>query len=325
MILPYALRLVCLTLAAFFLIHLALAMAVSCVSPWAVRMAERINPRLAARGLLALRFFPLGFSVLVVAGLCVPSYLWLEPEATAEQVSLGCLAAALLGMAIWAISIWRGLRAATRSLRYIRHCQLVGRATRLAGEQSPVWVIEGAGHLLALAGVIRPRLVISQEVLNALSTEQLAAALRHEGSHRISRDNLKRLLILLAPGIFPFFGGFGSLEQGWARISEWAADDRAVAGSSCRSVWLATALVRVARLSAMPRPSPLMTSLLDNSQDLSARVDRLLRPALPHEQPGRGLGSVVASATLVLAASVAVMLQPAVLSGAHRLIEHLIH
>ena len=115
--------------------------------------------------------------------------------------------------------------------------------------------------------------------MNALPAEQLAAALRHEEAHRVSRDNLKRLLLLLTPGLLPGLHGFHAIERGWARFTEWAADDEAVAGDAHLSLYLAAALVRIARMGGAPAPSPLATSFLGDSRELSARVDRLLSPA----------------------------------------------
>jgi hypothetical protein len=324
MIFPYLARLLCLALASFFLIHLVLGLAVAVMSPTAVRLAEGMRPRLAASLLMALRMFPLGFAVLVVAGLCVPSYLWFEPEAAAEYVGWGCLAATLLGLVVWAISMVRGLRAVIRSRHYIRQCQRAGRMAHIPAECSPVLVVDDNGPLLALAGIWHPRLVISREVLGALSAGQLAAALCHERAHRISRDNLKRLLMLLAPDILPGWRGMAALEHGWARLTEWAADDRAVAEDSRSSFSLAEALVRVARMGAAPSPTPLMTSLLADSQDLAARVERLLNVSQAAKKP-EPWGGVLAYASFTMAAIVlTILLQPATLSTAHRLLEHLV-
>jgi len=326
MTLPYPLRLLCLCLATFFLVHLVLGLGTWLLSPAAVRMARRLRPGTAARLLLSLRLFPLAGSVFLVAGLCVPSYLWLEPRASAEEVGFTCLAAALMAGAIWAISIARALGAATRSLRCIRRSQRLGRAVQLPGELSPVWVMEGAPVSLVLAGILRPRVFISRAVVDALSAEQLAAALRHERAHRISRDNLKRLLLLLAPDLFPFSRRFATIERAWARFAEWAADDGAVAGDSLRSLSLAAALVRVARLGPAPQPSPLVACLVDAGADLSARVERLLRCVPPGEESARTLPVMAAGGMVAVAASaVAVMMHPVTLHTAHRLFEQLMH
>src|SRR5437763_4852832 len=90
-ILAYPLRLLCLCLAAFFLVHLAMGLVVLAITPAAVRRAQRMSPRLATRWLLTLRLVPLACSLFVVAAFCVPSYLWLEPQAAAEQAGLVCL------------------------------------------------------------------------------------------------------------------------------------------------------------------------------------------------------------------------------------------
>jgi beta-lactamase regulating signal transducer with metallopeptidase domain len=241
----------------------------------------------------------------LVAGICAPSYLWLEPEATAENIGFACLAAALLGGCICATGLARAARAAIRSSRYLRRCRCV---------------MESDAPVLMLAGVFRPRLVVSRGVRHALAPDQLAAALRHERAHRRSHDNLKRLLLLASPDVFPFLRGLRRLERGWARMAEWAADDRAVGGNPRRSLALAAALVRVARMGVFPPPAPLATSLMADGADLTARVDRLLHPQPPRKGPA------VLVPLLVLSAAMAAMaIQPATLYSVHGLLERLMH
>lgn len=322
MIPSYFVRLLCLALATFFLVHLALGLAVSTLAPVALRIAERLRPRLAARLMLALRLFPVTAALFVAAGLCVPSYLRFEPETSAERIGFACLVAAALGAAVWGMSIVRALQAAVRSLRYARLCRRIGHRTQLDGESSPVLIVERTTPCLALAGIVRPRLVVSKNILRALPADQLAAALRHERAHLVSRDNLKRLLMLLAPNVLPFVRAFGTMERGWARFTEWAADDSAVGGDSRRSLSLAAALVRVARMGSAGQPS-LASSLLADGEDLSARVDRLLQPVPCNVTRPRPFLAI--SASFALAASlVLVMLQPATLRGVHLLLERLV-
>src|ERR1017187_6145847 len=317
----YLFRLLCLSMASFFLVHLALGAALSLLAPAAIRLSERFRPQLAARLLLLLRLAPTGLSLLMVAGLLAPSYLWLEPRAATEPLGWGWLG----GAALWSCSIARALRAVGRSLRHIRHCQRAARKTSLRGEAAPVWLIDDPAPLVMLAGVLRSRLVISSKVVSALSADQLAAVLRHERAHSRSRDNFKRLLVLLAPGILPFFRGFSRLERDWATVTEWAADDFAVAGDCHRSLTLAAALVRVARLGAVPPPPVLVTSLMPNGMDLSARVDRLLHFVPSTAKPGRVAKYFSGGAALLLSVSViALMAQPVTLRAAHEFLETLI-
>jgi Zn-dependent protease with chaperone function len=324
MILPYLARLVCLCLAAFFLLHATSGLAVSALTPWAVRFANRMAPVRGARLLLALRLFPAAFALFVVAGLCTPSYLYLEPKGAPEEMGLACLAAALMGVALWGWSLARATRAVMRSQRHIRKCREQSREMRLPGERKAVWVIEGTAPCVMLAGVFRPRMVISRNVVSALPAEQLSAVVRHERAHGISRDNLKRLMILLAPGILPFGSGFRNLERAWAKMSEWAADDGAAGGKTQRSLSLAAALVRVARLGSGVS-APLATSLMAEGADLSERVDRLLRPACRTARRGHREPILTASAGLLLAgALIAVIAHPVTLHSAHECLEFLI-
>jgi Zn-dependent protease with chaperone function len=324
MTLPYLPRLLCISLSTFFLVHLALGMAVSLIARPAVRMGERIRPHLAARCLLALRLLPAAGAAFIVVVVCLPSYLWLEPDVPNERVGFGCLAVALLCIAMWGISLARGLGAAAGSRRFLRRCHRAGRPARLPRNTADAWIVDSAAPLLALGGIVRPRLIISRGVVSALSAEQLAAALRHERAHWTSRDNLKRLCILLTPGTLPFAGTNRTLERGWRKFTEWAADDRAVAGSGRRSCALAAALVRVARMTADAPQSGLALQLLGDTDQLSARVDRLLRPA-PRSNRRAGRRPILAlSAILLMAGSLAAILQPAALYSVHLALEHLV-
>jgi len=324
-ILPYLARLACLCLAAFFLFHGAAGLLVSALAPRAIRLANRAPPGPAARFLLVLRLFPAGFAFLLVAGLCAPSYLWLEPKAASEATGLVCLAAALAGLAVCAVPMARGTRAMARSWRSIRQCQKVSREMRLRGGREAAWVIDGAAPCVMLAGINRPRLVISRSVVAALPADQLSAVVRHERAHGRSRDNLKRLSMLLAPDLLPFVHGFRDLERAWARMAEWAADDWAAAGDARRSLALAAALVRVARLGSHPPAPALGTSLVADGSDLSARVDRLLRPPRPVSRRAPREPALAASAGLLLAGGLgAAIIHPAALHTAHEFLELLI-
>jgi Zn-dependent protease with chaperone function len=321
---PYMMRLWCLCLASFFLLNLALGLSVSLVTPWVIRAASRMEARLVARLLLSLRLLPVSLAALLVAGVCAPSYLWLEPTAGSEEVGWGGLLPALFGLAALGESLARAFLAYRRSNRYVRQSERRGRKALLRAARMPVWLVDGVVPLVALTGILRPRLMMSQQVMRALSQNQLAAVLRHEHAHRISRDNLKRLLILLSPGMLPFYRGLGALDRAWALAAEWAADARATEGNRRRALCLASALVRVARLD-VPQSSPLLgTLLLANGAELSSRVDRLLHP-VPRREETPASPILKAAASLTLAAGMAgVMLQPAMFHSVHELLEDLI-
>ena len=319
MTLSYLLRLVSLSLACFFLVNLVLGLITFLTASPAIRMAERMRPSRAAWFLLGLRLFPAAAAAFAVLGICIPSYLWLEPDAAGEQVGFACLAAAVLGAVVWAISLTRSVRAIAGSRQYVRHCLRVGIQTRRPG----VWVVEETRPFFALAGIFHPRIVVSSKIVNSLPARQLAAALRHERAHDVAHDNLKRLLVLLSPGILPFWNGFGAIERARSKFTEWAADDHAVAGNARHSLSLAAALVRVARMGSGPQPSVLFSSMLSDGEDLSERVNRLLHPAPPVEKPQRRMSLMVAVGATLVALAV-MILEPSTLASAHRALELLV-
>ena len=326
MSLPYTLRLLCLCGASFFMIHLALALAMRLSAGTAERFAERLKPSAGARLLFAVRMLPLTLTLFAILAFCIPSYLWLEPDATGEKVGFLCCFMAVLGAAIWTTSLVRVVHAVRGTTRYLHSCERHGKRINVPGETAPALLLKDASPVLAVAGVVNPRLVISRRVVRGLTREQIEAALSHERAHRTAGDNLKRFLILLAPDILPFLRGFKKLERSWAKVTEWAADDHATAGDSRRALSLADALVRVAKMGNKPQLSYLSSSLMADDHDLEERVDRLLRPQPAPEKPAKALIPFVsATAGLMLASLAVVAAWPASLSVVHRALEQLIH
>jgi hypothetical protein len=298
----YFARLSCLCLAAFFLVHLAVGLVIAAATPWLCRAASEMRARAAARFLLAMRWLPVMTGAFVVGAVCVPSYLWLEPDDAAEQLGAICFIAASLAAALWAISLVRGVRVLQRTRRILAEEGVESR------------------RFLAVAGVIRHRMMISPMIRRVLTADQLEAALRHERAHCDSHDNLLRFALALTPGLLPGVHGFSELERQWSRYAEYAADDAAVQGDPVRALALASALVAVARIGITT--APLASSLLDG-HDLEQRIDRLLHPAEPSCQ-SQPIAVTAAAALTVIASVAAVALRPTTLQSAHEALEHLI-
>ena len=326
MTLPYTMRLLCLCCASFFMLHLALALAARLSAGTAVRVAEHMKPSSAARFLFALRMSPLVLTLFAVLAFCIPSYLWLEPQIAGEKVGWLCAAMALLGVALWTSALTRVMGAVRGTTRYLHQCERHGRKISVPGEGSPALLLAGKNPVLAVAGVFRPRLLISRRVMRGLSPEQRQAALRHEQAHRSSGDNLKRFLLMLAPDAVPFLGTFGGLERAWAKFTEWAADDQATEGDPQRALSLASALVCVAKMGSRPHVGYLSCSLVGGSQDLSERVERLLRPQPKPGKPVKEVIALLTGASALIASAVAVVsLWPGSLSVVHQALEQLVH
>ena len=119
------------------MVHVALAMAARLGGGTAVRVAEHMKPRSAARLLFALRIAPLVLSLFAVLVFCVPSYLWLEPEVNGERVGLACMLIAAMGIAIWVPALVRVIGAIRGTAQYLHRCQRQGRRITVPGETSP--------------------------------------------------------------------------------------------------------------------------------------------------------------------------------------------
>ena len=325
MSLPYSLRLACLCLAAFFFVQLTIGVAVLMLSPAIIRRAKRLEAAQAAMLLFVARLVPALSGAAFVLLICLPSYLMFESEGATEQVGAWCVGGALICLLSWGYAIARTARAAACSVQYLHQCRRQALAPRKAGDPAALWVLNDCSPGLALLGIFQPRFVVSARLVQVLPAEEFSAALRHEQAHWSARDNLKRLLFLLTPCPLPF-SAFGRLEREWARFAEWAADDRAVEGDPRLSLFLAAALVRVARLGLKPTLSPLTSTLVGSRCDLAERVQRLLdvRPSPPRSAL-LPTGLITTGGVLLAITVLPIMTDTSTLNWFHLVLESLMH
>jgi hypothetical protein len=257
--------------------------------------------------------FPAGASVLFAWVIFLPTHLVLEPAEANETLGLLWYLLAACGTFLLG-------RSGTRALSLWS----AGRGLLSAGNRpvpgfAGVHEVEGIPGV-SLAGVFRPRIVIGREVARELSAAELEVAIAHELAHRDAYDNVARASMLCAPD---FFGGSRRarrLEMGWHEAAESLADTKAVRGDRVRALHLASALVKVARLSASAAPvrtQPAWSTLNDPSL-LERRVRRLVSGALtPASRHGYRATALIVAGGIVIAI-------PLIAGTLHRLTEYLV-
>ena len=222
------------------------------------------------------RMLPGLAATLFVAAIFLPSYWRYEPRQTAEGFDLTLTACAILGASLLGAGGIRGVSAWRRATVRTRAWLGTARPLSIAHTPIPAFEIEAEYPLMALVGVLRPRLLVTRGLMNALSDEELAACVAHEIGHSHAWDNFKRLAMRASPDALCGTPAAREIERRWVSASEHAADDVAGHHGAAARCALASALVKVARL--MP-PQPVATepfSTLIAGGEIASRVRRLL-------------------------------------------------
>ena len=235
----------------------------------------------------------------------------------------------LLASAWLARALWQAVRPAFLARRLPRVSVSGARQDRLGeaiariAPPAPVQVVEGPAGVAVTVGFLRPRILVSTDVLDALDAEQLAAVLAHEAAHVRGHDALRGLAIRFA-GALSAFGGFSCrTERAYELDREILCDDDAVA-RGVDPLALADALVRVARLRPSSLGQPAATGTHDVERAVRTRVHLLLGHAGPRvaDAPGR---TVAAATVVVLAASALPHAAFGLLVSVHCGVEALVH
>jgi Zn-dependent protease with chaperone function len=205
--------------------------------------------------LFGLRIFPFAGSMVVTLFFTFPSF-WLM-ERTSPDEDFETYVLALCALLMLSAGLFRVLRAQARTNRAIDRWS----KPHACSDAPP----------LILVGVLKPRVLISDEAVTMLSEGELEVAVRHELGHKRSWDNLRKVLVSLTP-----FPGARALENAWLEAAEIAADDAAVTNRH-EALDLAAALIKLSRSSKPLADSVLATALVSGSSSIGVRVERLLK------------------------------------------------
>jgi len=156
--------------------------------------------------------------------------------------------------------------------------------------------------LASLVGIVRPRLFVSDRLLEILTAEERQAVVDHEAGHLRSLDNLKRTAMRFAPDWLALTPVGRELERAWEMAAEEDADDHAAGPDRARSLDLAGALVKAVRMTPVPC---MPVSNFCEQATVSRRLTRLLTdsPAIPRRTKSvwpRVAGVLAASGTATL-------------------------
>jgi hypothetical protein len=261
---------------------------------------------------LGLRLLPAAASIGLVAAVFLPSYWKYEPRDYAEGFDVTLATAALVAVVVGVSAIARGAAAWVRASNRAQAWLQTARPLSLAGTSMRAFEIDADTPIVALVGVLRPRLFLTGSVVGALTGEELAASVAHELGHWRALDNLKRLAMRGAPDFLAMTSVASDLERRWASASEHVADRGAcesvsVADRGRARCALASAIVKVARMTPRMAPTAEPISTLVGGGDIASRVRSLLDDGTPAAARPRsrrrwiGIGLAVAALALVYA------------------------
>jgi beta-lactamase regulating signal transducer with metallopeptidase domain len=296
---------------------------------WRALQEGRLGAARRARAFLVLRMLPVSLSTAIALGLVLPAYLRFEPRHSDVESCGPILALLTAGAVAILVRSVLGLWVAIRATQAQASKWMTG-ATRIdLGHAIPSYRIRHSFPCVAVLGFLRPRLFVAAQVMEGLGASELAAVIDHEAGHLVARDNLKRLLVRACPDWLTLLGLGRRLEAEWVHASEAAADEYAVR-RACdpedRAMDLASALLKVARMTAPEARLLLPAGALHDGDSVAERVTRLARidtaPAAAMTAPEVAIGLLLAGVSV---AGLAVALDADALRSVHEISEALVH
>lgn len=238
---------------------------------------RRMRP--SAGEVLALRLAPAGGAALLALAVVMPAFMQFEPAHATEGGGPLLVVLAGLGLLTVAAGLRRAWRACVAARKLLKECDAAIDRSEVASQ--PIGILDMRDPLVALVGGWRPRIVASRCVLAACTAEELSQVIAHEMAHIAARDNLKLLLLVLAPDPLAWLPTGRSLAAHWRVLAEREADECAAGSDRRKRLALAAALIKVARLSTVASAQLPKLSMQVALDDVEGRVRRLMAASPP--------------------------------------------
>lgn len=279
---------ICLALAALLTVNATVSLLMTAAWRLVSRLTSDWSAATRARLIFILQTFPATLALLVVAVFLIPSYLVFEPRQAGETVSVKLGLLVLFSVIGILLALWRGIAAwlATRSL--VNNWQSHSETVLLENLPIPAYRINHQFPVVAVVGVVCPRLFIANQIFDSLNEGELAAVIAHEAAHVAAKDNLKHWLMRICRDALVIVPSNRLLDKEWAEAIELAADEEAANRIQRETALdLAQALIKIARLvpkgvkPTMPAGAFLIDSEAASGDALTRRITRLME--LPGE------------------------------------------
>jgi beta-lactamase regulating signal transducer with metallopeptidase domain len=271
---------------------------------------------LGSRALFWLRMLPSLGSASLVLGLVLPSYRLLEPRATEERAGPAIIFLGVLACGLVAAGMRRVIVSWLDTRRLERRWRAVAAGSAHLGIPVPAYRVPSDMPLASLVGIVRPRLFVSDRLLEVLTAEERQAVMDHEAGHLRSLDNLKRTAMKLAPDWLALSPVGRELETAWESAAEEDADDHAAGPDRARSLDLAGALVKAVRM--VPVTCMPVSNFCEQST-VSRRLARLLTDV--PEGPRRARAMLPRVAGVLAALGIAALLSGPASRAAYHMTE----
>lgn len=282
----YALLGICLALATFLTFNALASGLATTIWRFAPRFTKNWKAATRARIIFVLRTFPAATALLLVSVFLIPSYLAFEPRQTVETVSVKLGILTLFSAIGIILAFWRGIATWRTTGKLVNNWLSHPKTVYLKNLPILAYRIEHKFPVVAVIGVLRPKLFVAGQVFDALAQEELRAVIVHETAHVAARDNLKRWLMRICRDFLVIIPSPSLLDKDWAEAVELAADEQAASHKiGATALDLAEAIIKIARLvpagtrPAMPAGAFLIDGETETGDVLTRRVERLVQIA----------------------------------------------